>query len=60
MPIYEYECANCGKRFEALRTLKDSDSEVECLRCGAKQTRRVFSVFGTGSRGGSCAPSGST
>jgi putative FmdB family regulatory protein len=51
MPIYEYECTNCGKKFEAYRKIADSDSEIKCPRCGKKQPRRIFSAFGTASSG---------
>jgi putative FmdB family regulatory protein len=60
MPIYEYECTNCGHKFELRRRLADSDSEVGCPNCGASQARRVLSLFATSSRGSSCAPTGST
>jgi putative FmdB family regulatory protein len=45
MPIYEYECTNCGERFEAHRKISDSDGEAKCPRCGKKQPRRIFSTF---------------
>jgi len=60
MPIYEYECKSCSEKFELRRGLNDSDSEVKCPRCGAENPRRVFSVFSTASKGGSCAPGAST
>ena len=57
MPIYEYECSQCGERFEQFRALRESNSEVKCPKCGAKRPLRVFSTFATGSRGDdSCAP----
>ncbi len=46
MPIYEYECTNCGEKFEANRKIADSDSEIKCPKCGRKRPRRLFSVFG--------------
>lgn len=57
MPIYEYECTSCGEKFEAHRKRADSDSEVECPRCGKKQLRRIFSTFGMASSGQSCVSS---
>lgn len=61
MPIYEYECHKCGERFEQFRSLKASDSEVKCPKCGAEHPIRVFSTFATSSRGqGFCAPSAPT
>jgi len=60
MPIYEYQCTNCGYRFELRRSLADSDSEIKCPKCGAEHPPRVFSVFAMGSSGGTCAPSSPT
>jgi putative FmdB family regulatory protein len=57
MPIYEYECPNCGEKFEAHRKIADSDSEIKCPRCGKKQPRRIFSTFGMASSGKSCVRS---
>jgi putative FmdB family regulatory protein len=59
MPIYEYECIKCGKKFELLRSMSDSDRNIECPECGADNTRRVFSIFSSASSGGTCAPGGS-
>lgn len=42
MPIYEYECAACGRRFEEMR--KFSDPELtECRLCQAGPVRKVLS-----------------
>jgi len=60
MPIYEYECVKCGKKFELRRSITDSDSEIKCPKCGDENPRKVFSVFGIGSSGGACAPSSPT
>jgi putative FmdB family regulatory protein len=32
MPTYEYQCGNCGHRFEKVQKISDS-SRVECPRC---------------------------
>ena len=57
MPIYEYQCINCGENFEILRRLSDKDSEVKCPKCNKKGVKRVFSTFATTSSNISCAPS---
>ena len=54
MPIYEYRCDKCGRRFEEL-VLTASD-EVECPHCGCGKVERLISPFSS-SKGG-CAPSG--
>lgn len=52
MPIYEFECQTCGKRFEELMRLSDPDP-TECP-CGKHQpvrralTAPVFRLAGSG------------
>jgi putative FmdB family regulatory protein len=41
MPIYEFECEECGARFEEL-VAADAES-VACPECGAARTRRLIS-----------------
>jgi len=55
MPIYEYECIKCEGKFELRRSVADSDSEVECPKCGAENPRRVFSVFAVSPSSTTCA-----
>ncbi len=60
MPVYEYECKSCGEKFELRRSMSDSSNEVKCPKCGDENAQRVFSLFATGSSGGSCAPTSPT
>ncbi|MBA7678864.1 hypothetical protein ES703_87142 [subsurface metagenome] len=60
MPLYEYECKECGSRFELLRSITASDSDLKCPKCGVKNPRRVFSAFATGHSTEGCAPSSPT
>lgn len=41
MPIYEFECEECGDRFEEL-VLADADA-VACPHCGSERARRLLS-----------------
>lgn len=43
MPIYEFECASCGKRSDHLMRLSDPDPSA-CPECGATQLKRVLSA----------------
>lgn len=44
MPIYEFECTECGERFEEL---SDAGTETAtCPSCGAAGAERRFSSFG--------------
>lgn len=41
MPIYEFECEDCGARFEEL--VATVDAAAECPECGSARTRRLIS-----------------
>lgn len=45
MPIYEYRCGDCGRRFSVFwRTFSDVNEEkISCKRCGGDQVRRLVS-----------------
>ena len=44
MPTYEYACAECGERLEAVQKFSD-DPLTECPACGGR-LRKVFSPVG--------------
>ncbi|QNT76111.1 FmdB family zinc ribbon protein [Dehalogenimonas etheniformans] len=44
MPIYEYICAQCHKKFEVLRSMSDTSAAV-CPKCGSSDTKRKMSTF---------------
>ena len=44
MPIYEYRCKACEKRFELLRAFGQKDADATCPTCGGVETRRELSV----------------
>ena len=41
MPIYEFECGECGARFEEL--VAAGAEAVPCAECGSARTRRLLS-----------------
>ncbi len=45
MPTYEYECVECGHRFEAFQSMSD-DPLTECEHCKGPVKRLIFG--GTG------------
>ncbi len=47
MPLYEYSCLKCGKRFECLVTA-GKENEVVCENCGSADVRKLISGFGIG------------
>lgn len=46
MPIYEFECGECGERFEEL--VDAGTASASCPACAAEGAKRVFSTFGYG------------
>jgi len=44
MPVYEFKCEDCGRRFELVATLAEQDAglEPECPKCGSGNCRQVF------------------
>jgi putative FmdB family regulatory protein len=52
MPIYEFECTECGDTFERLQKLSDADP-TDCPKCGAPRVKRkltapAFRLAGSG------------
>ncbi|HAJ26770.1 MAG TPA: hypothetical protein DCG53_05920 [Syntrophus sp. (in: bacteria)] len=43
MPIYEYECATCGKVSEYLEGINSEEEEARCRFCGGADLRRLMS-----------------
>jgi len=43
MPIYEYECNDCGYRFERYQSIA-SEPVKRCLRCGGAVRRVIYPV----------------
>lgn len=43
MPIYEFECRDCGHRFDHLQRLSDADPR-DCPSCGKPQLHRMVSA----------------
>lgn len=45
MPIYEYRCLDCGRKFEILQPMGERSESIGC-ECGDKShLERVFSTF---------------
>jgi putative FmdB family regulatory protein len=42
MPLYEYECAACGQRFEIIQKFSDPPPDA-CARCGKGPVTRLLS-----------------
>jgi len=42
MPLYEYECEACGKRFEKIQKFSDPPADV-CAHCGQGPVKKLLS-----------------
>ncbi len=69
MPTYEYQCTDCGSKFEVRASIKEREKGLkpDCPACGSTRAVPVLSVVaigsgraagwsGCGSGPGCCAP----
>ncbi len=47
MPLYEFVCQKCGKRFERL-VAAGKEKDVVCDGCGSGEVQKMISCFGIG------------
>jgi putative FmdB family regulatory protein len=71
MPIYEYLCPACERKFDLLRAFSRADEPAACPVCQRADTKRCLSTFAAHTRsaggvttsvagsGGGCAKCGS-
>ena len=47
IPVYEFQCQDCGKKFEIVATLAEKAAGLDpaCPKCGRRRARQVFSRF---------------
>lgn len=57
MPIYEYTCNSCQKKFEAL---VKREEKAACPGCGSENVKRLLSACGFVSRGAGGETTGSS
>jgi len=55
MPLYEFECMQCGAEFETLVLKSSEKNEIKCPTCGSQTLEELLSTFASSS--GDCAPS---
>jgi putative FmdB family regulatory protein len=52
MPIYEFRCGECRKKFEKIVLSGAAPASAECPKCGKKGAARQVSRFATASKSG--------
>ncbi len=61
MPLYEYQCRDCGHRFEVLQRMGAGAEGLDCPSCGDERLEKLLSSFSaSSSNGGSAAASATT
>ncbi len=55
MPLYEYQCRDCGHRFEILQRLGEGAEGLACPSCGERRLDKQFSTFASGAGSSSSA-----
>lgn len=58
MPIYSYECKDCGEKFDMLVGIGVDEEELKCKKCNSKKVQKTPTAFNTGSS--SSSPSSSS
>jgi putative FmdB family regulatory protein len=53
MPLFEYECVNCGTRFEQL--VFNNEIKIACRNCGSPKVTQLLSVFSVAAAQEKCA-----
>ena len=46
MPLYDYQCKDCGETFEMRATIKEKEAGLAlvCPKCGSHEARQLISV----------------
>ncbi|MGS0764911.1 FmdB family zinc ribbon protein [Syntrophomonas curvata] len=55
MPIFDFLCQNCGKKFDIMIANADKN-KVKCPECNSSEVKQLLSLFNTG--GTKSAPAG--
>jgi putative FmdB family regulatory protein len=45
MPVYEYRCAACGRKFQALLGVVAAPADDRCPHCASQDTKKLVSRF---------------
>ena len=45
MPIYEYKCKHCGRKFEVRQAMGEDGAKLNCPECDTKNPEKIFSSF---------------
>ena len=62
MPIYEYQCNECGEEFEKMVRFSEANESLSCPSCQSQDTRKKISTIASrgNSLSGASASAGSS
>ena len=43
MPVYEYSCLDCKRKFSEMKPVSAYDQAVKCPKCGSNKVERLWS-----------------
>ena len=46
MPIFEFRCSSCGKRYSTLVGMTADSGDIKCPYCGSPQSKKLVSRVG--------------
>jgi putative FmdB family regulatory protein len=44
MPIFDYQCAECGQKYDVFHKGKEIEEDIVCPKCGSKKYAKRMSV----------------
>ena len=46
MPLYDYQCKDCGETFEVRATIKEKEAGLNlvCAKCGSHEARQLLTA----------------
>jgi putative FmdB family regulatory protein len=46
MPLYEYSCRKCGKKFSEVLTIKEHEKKkIQCPKCQSSEVQKIIEPF---------------
>jgi putative FmdB family regulatory protein len=60
MPLYDYQCKDCGETFEVRATIQEKIAGLDlvCVKCGSRETRQLLTAAMMVHGGKEFSPSG--
>ncbi|PYV85576.1 MAG: zinc ribbon domain-containing protein [Acidobacteria bacterium] len=45
MPVYDYKCMGCKKKFTLTLSVAEHDKKIKCPKCGSKKVEQQMASF---------------